>query len=111
MGWGWAIHGWSRGNEGGNDGGNEGEGKDGENKGKKKQENNNGKKNKNKENNKNQKQQARNPIIMARSFVKLRGLNRYSQYQMNFLWLEASNLLTLCAQIVVRIVSSLNIQL
>merc|ERR1711988_1337147 len=64
----------------GQEGGEE-ENEEGENKGKKKQENNNGKKQK-------------NPVIMARSFVQLRGVSRYNQYQFKFCLLEASNLLT-----------------
>ena len=92
----------------GQEGGEEEAEEGGDNKGKKKQENqnnnnNNGKKNKNKENNKNQKQQAKSPVIMARSFVQLRGVSRYNQYQFHFLLMEASNLLTLMAQIMVSL--------
>ena len=96
------------GQEGGEEEDGEGEAKEtGENKGKKKQENNNGggKKNKNNNNNKNQKQAARSPVIMARSFVHLRGESRYNRYQFNFLMLEATNLLTLLAQLLVRIIA------
>ena len=87
----------------GQEGGEE-ENEEGENKGKKKQENNNGKKQKNKDNNKNGKQQLKNPVVMARSFVQLRGVSRYNQYQFKFCLLEASNLLTLMAQILVGII-------
>ena len=40
---------------------------------------------------------------MARSFVQLRGVSRYNQYQFHFLLMEASNLLTLMAQIMVSL--------
>ena len=98
------------GQEGGEEEDGEGEAKEaketGENKGKKKQENNNGggKKNKN-NNNKNQKQAARSPAVMARSFVHLRGERRYNQYQFNFMMLEAANLLTLLAQLLVCMIA------
>ena len=100
------------GQEGGEDEDGEGEAKEakeaGENKGKKKQENNNGgggKKNKANNNNKNQKQAARSPVVMARSFVHLRGENRYNRYQFNFMMLEAANLLTLLAQLLVCMIA------
>ena len=96
------------GQEGGEEEDGEGEAKEAkeENKGKKKQENNNGggKKNKN-NNNKNQKQAARSPAVMARSFVHLRGERRYNQYQFNFMMLEAANLLTLLAQLLVCMIA------
>ena len=101
------------GQEGGEEEEGDGEAKEaGENKGKKKQENNNGKKNKNNQNNnnKNQKQAARSPLMMARSFVQLRGLgSKYNQYQFNFLMLEASNLLTLLAQLLVCMIAIMEI--
>ena len=97
------------GQEGGEEEEGDGEAKEaGENKGKKKQENNNGgggKKNKNNNNNKNQKQAARSPVVMARSFVHLRGENRYNRYQFNFMMLEAANLLTLLAQLLVCMIA------
>ena len=97
------------GQEGGEEEDGEGEAKEAkeENKGKKKQENNNGggKKNKNNNNNKNQKQAARSPAVMARSFVHLRGERRYNQYQFNFMMLEAANLLTLLAQLLVCMIA------
>ena len=102
------------GGEGGEEEDGEGETKEtkepGENKGKKKQENQQGqggKKNKN--NNKNQKQVARSPVVMARSFVQLRGEGRYNQYQFNFMMLEAANLLTLLAQLLVSILIALEV--
>ena len=105
------------GQEGGEEEDGDGEAKEakeaGENKGKKKQENNNGKKNKNNQNNnnnKNQKQAARSPLMMARSFVQLRGVgSKYNQYQFNFLMLEASNLLTLLAQLLVCMIAIMEI--
>ena len=100
------------GQEGGEEEEGEGEAKEaGENKGKKQQNNNNnGKKNKNNNNNKNPKQAARSPLIMARSFVHLRGVgSKYNQYQFNFLLLEASNLLTLLAQLLVCMIAVMEI--
>ena len=99
------------GQEGGEEEDGEGETKETkeEPKGKKNQQNQQGgKKNKN-NNNKNQKQATRSPAVMARSFVQLRGEGRYSQYQFNFMLLEAANLLTLLAQLLVRILIAMEI--